>query len=60
MKRLSLNQLMGMSPDKIRPWLQDFDLGATYTKEMVRAQIQATNDAGLGFMDALGPKEYLH
>ncbi|MEK7180157.1 MAG: putative glycoside hydrolase [Patescibacteria group bacterium] len=32
---------------KIRPWLQDFDLGAVYTKEMVRAQIQATYDAGL-------------
>lgn len=32
---------------KIRPWLQDFNLGATYTPEMVRAQIQATYDAGL-------------
>ncbi len=35
------------TPDKIRPWLQDFDLGAVYTPEMVRAQIQATNDIGL-------------
>ncbi|MDP2705052.1 MAG: putative glycoside hydrolase [Patescibacteria group bacterium] len=35
------------TPEKIRPWLQDFDLGAVYTKEMVRAQIQATYDAGL-------------
>ena len=33
--------------NKIRPWLQDFNLGATYTAEMVRAQIQATYDAGL-------------
>lgn len=32
---------------KIRPWLQDFDMGATYTKEMVRAQIKATYDNGL-------------
>ncbi len=32
---------------KIRPWLQDFDLGATYTKEMVRAQMKATYDNGL-------------
>ena len=32
---------------QLRPWLQDFDLGATYTPEMVRAQIQATYDAGL-------------
>lgn len=33
--------------NKIRPWLQDFNLGATYTSEMVRAQIKATYDAGL-------------
>jgi len=32
---------------KLRPWLQDFNLGADYTAEMVRAQIKATNDAGL-------------
>jgi hypothetical protein len=32
---------------KIRPWLQDFDLGATYTKDMVRAQMKATYDNGL-------------
>ena len=27
---------------KIRPWLQDFDLGATYTKELIRAEMKAT------------------
>jgi hypothetical protein len=32
---------------QLRPWLQDFDLGATYTADMVRAQMQATYDAGL-------------
>lgn len=32
---------------ELRPWLQDFDLGATYTASMVRAQIQATYDSGL-------------
>jgi hypothetical protein len=32
---------------KLRPWLQDFDLGATYTKEMVRGQIKAVYDVGL-------------
>lgn len=32
---------------QLRPWLQDFDLGATYTPEMVRTQMQATYDAGL-------------
>lgn len=47
---------LGYSPDKIRPWLQDFDLGATYTKEMVRAQIQATNDAGLDSWMLWDPK----
>lgn len=33
---------------KLRPWLQDFDLGATYDASMVRAQIQATDDSLLG------------
>lgn len=32
---------------KIRPWLQDFDLGATYTKEMIKKQIKAVYDNGL-------------
>lgn len=35
------------TPLKIRPWLQDFDLGAEYTADMVRKQMQATYDAGL-------------
>lgn len=35
------------SIDKLRPWLQAFDLGADYTPEMVRAQIQGVYDAGL-------------
>lgn len=30
---------------KIRPWLQDFNLGAIYTPELVKAQIQAVFDA---------------
>lgn len=32
----------------VRPWLQDFDIGATYDAAAVRAQIQATIDAGAG------------
>ena len=36
-----------VSASQLRPWLQDFDLGATYTSEMVRAQMQATYDTGL-------------
>src|SRR3989344_4161243 len=35
------------SPSKLRPWIQDFDLGADYDADKVRAQIQATYDAGL-------------
>jgi len=37
---------------ELRPWLQDFDLGADYTADMVRAQIKATYDAdpNLGWM----------
>jgi hypothetical protein len=35
------------SPLKLRPWLQDFDYGGDYDAEKVRAQIQATYDAGL-------------
>ncbi len=31
---------------KSRPWIQDFDIGATYTAAMIEAQIQATRDAG--------------
>lgn len=56
------------TPDKMRPWLQDFNLGATYTADKVRAQIQATYDAGFDSWllwnprsvytkGALGPKE---
>jgi hypothetical protein len=32
---------------KIRPWYQDFDMGAVYTKEMVRAQIDAGEALGI-------------
>jgi hypothetical protein len=32
---------------KMRPWLQDFDLGATYDATKVRAQMQAAYDVGL-------------
>ena len=35
------------TPLKLRPWLQDFDYGGNYDVEEVRAQIQATYDAGL-------------
>lgn len=35
------------SPLKLRPWLQDFDYGGNYDIAEVKAQIQATYDAGL-------------
>lgn len=46
-KAVLRTQMLGMPPTKIRPWLQDFNLGATYTAEMVRKQMQAAYDAGL-------------
>lgn len=42
-----LNGLATSTPSKLRPWLQDFNLGATYGPDKVRAQIQATYDVGL-------------
>jgi len=36
-----------INPLQLRPWLQDNDYPTPYTPEMVRAQIQATYDAGL-------------
>lgn len=38
---------MGENPKKLRPWLQDFDLGATYDAAMIQKQIKAVEDAGL-------------
>lgn len=35
------------TPSKLRPWLQDFDLGAIYDAGMIRKQKQAVYDAGL-------------
>ncbi len=36
-----------ISKYQLRPWIQDFNLGAIYTPAMVRSEIQATYDAGL-------------
>jgi len=36
---------------KLRPWLQAFDLGAVYTPEMIKSQIQAAYDSnGFGWL----------
>ncbi len=42
-----LNGLATTSPTKMRPWLQDFHLGATYGPDKVRAQIRAVYDVGI-------------
>jgi len=43
------------APDtKLRPWLQDFDLGAAYTSAMVREEKQAVYDA----LDAATSSQY--
>ena len=41
------NGMATSTPSKMRPWLQDFDLGADYDATKIRAQIQATYDVGL-------------
>lgn len=49
-KRLFVDQLQIADEDtfrrSMRPWLQDFDIGAVYTDKRIEAQIQAARDAG--------------
>ncbi len=45
----AIDQGMGTREElagKFRPWLQDFDIGAVYTADLIEAQIQASRDAG--------------
>jgi hypothetical protein len=39
--------LASSSPSVYRPWIQDFDLGASYGEKEVRAQIKALSDLGI-------------
>ncbi len=39
--------LASTTPNKLRPWIQDFGLKMTYGPTEVKAQIKATNDVGL-------------
>jgi len=48
--------LASTTPSKLRPWLQDFDLGAVYDANMVRAQMQAVYDVGLDSWMLWDPK----
>lgn len=43
---------------KYRPWYQDFDMGATYTADMVRAQIEAGYDLGVTSWMLWDPANY--
>lgn len=38
-------KLSGKMTTKMRPWIQDFDIGADYDEEKIRKQILAANDA---------------
>lgn len=46
----SMLEALGVSGEeygrKLRPWIQDFDIGATYTAARIEAQIKAARDAG--------------
>ncbi len=49
-REVALNISRGLAtstPTKLRPWIQDFNLGATYGPEKVRAQITAANELGI-------------
>lgn len=51
-RRAAYDELVNMNPDKtpkklakIRPWLQDFNMGADYSADMVKKEIKALQDA---------------
>lgn len=48
--------LYGKEFARLRPWLQDFDLGADYTADMIQKQKQAVYDVGLDSWMAWDPK----
>lgn len=40
-------KVAGYGPEKFRPWIQDFNLGATYTAAMVQDQMRALGEQGI-------------
>jgi len=52
--KLLWNNNLPIISKKFRPWLQDFNMGADYTQEMVSQEINAVNDSlaenNIGFM----------
>lgn len=52
---------VGITKDKLRPWLQDFDLlGVPYGTSEVRAQIDATEDLGITSWLMWDPRNIYH
>lgn len=48
-------KIIGQDPKKLRPWIQDFDLGANYGVKEVELQKKAIYDAGLDSWMAWDP-----
>ncbi len=44
---ISKTEKVSGDKNKIRPWLQDFDMGTTYTKELIQKEFKAVYDNGL-------------
>ncbi len=59
-KAVERAQAIGVDPQKLRPWIQDFNLGATYTDEMVRLEIKGVYDAGLSSFMIWDPANKYH
>ncbi|MFW5853230.1 MAG: putative glycoside hydrolase [Patescibacteria group bacterium] len=53
---LSRLEAINQPAEKIRPWLQDFNIGATYDRTKIEAQIKAVTDAGLNSWIFWDPK----
>lgn len=46
-KGIERARVLGMGPEKFRPWIQDFDMGATYSASMIKDQIRALEEQGI-------------
>jgi len=55
-KAIKKSKAINQNVNKIRPWLQDFDLGAVYDKSMVNTEIKAVYDADLASWTLWSPE----
>lgn len=46
-KAIKKLEAVGINKNKLRPWLQDFDLGADYNADMIKKEKKAVYDSGL-------------